>query len=160
MTATLLGRISLVCLTAIAAHSRAATAGARLVTENGYTGCIELSNGEARIVLEPNLGGRVLHYQLAGKEALYVDPAQDGAIYDPAKTMGDPPGGRMDIGPETTMARHPTLFLGKWTGEITGERSARLTSQRDPGLDIVLVRDFQLAAQGAHVTVTQPAFAS
>src|SRR5207244_1198901 len=65
------------------------------------------------------------------------------------------PGGRFDVGPETTLPRHPTLFLGKWTGEITGERAARLTSQQDPGLDLILTRDFQLAAQGSHVVVTQ-----
>jgi hypothetical protein len=32
----------------------------------GYEGCIELSNANTRGVIEPNLSGRVLHYQLNG----------------------------------------------------------------------------------------------
>ena len=52
-------------------------------------------------------------------------------MYEPGKRGIDPSGGRFDIGPEMTIPRHPALWLGKWTAEITGPRQARLTSVED-----------------------------
>lgn len=154
-------RFSCSCATvlfiAVTASALAATApGARLVRESGYDNCVELSNGDTRVVLEPNVGGRVLRYQYKGAEALFQDAAEDGVLHDPQGTRRlTPTAGRFDIGPETTLPRHPTLLLGRWTAEITGPRSARLTSQRDPELDVVLTRDFTLAAEGSHLVCTQ-----
>ena len=45
-------------------------AGSRIVAERKYPGCIELSNDSVRVVLEPNLGGRVIAYELNGKNVL------------------------------------------------------------------------------------------
>jgi hypothetical protein len=132
-----------------------AHAGARIVRENGYEGCIELMNGETRVVLEPNLGGRVLRYEFKGGQVLFLDPAEDGAVYQPDGPTPMATAGRFDIGPEHTLARHPTLFLGRWTAEITGDRAARLTSQQDPTLGLILTREFKLAAQGSHLVCTQ-----
>jgi hypothetical protein len=130
--------------------------GAHVITSNGYEGCIELSNPTTRVVLEPNLGGRVLQYQFHGVEALYQDPKHDGRLYDPANTEGlHPPGGRFDIGPEFTVPKHPQLFYGKWTAEITGHRSARLTSPKDLETGVQLIRDFRLEATTSHLSCTQ-----
>ncbi|MGH7943395.1 MAG: hypothetical protein ACREF9_00070 [Opitutaceae bacterium] len=147
--------MTLVFAGVLAMSASAAPQGARLVRENGYDGCIELSNVVTRVVLDPNLGGRVLRYQLEGAEVLFQDPSEDGVIYQPGGRSVLPSAGRFDIGPETTLPRHPTLYVGRWTGEITGDRAARLTSQRDPALDLVLTREFKLAAQGSHLVCTQ-----
>lgn len=134
----------------------AAPIGARVVAENGYTNCIELANATTRVVLEPNLGGRVLHYQLNGVEVLYQNASHDGRVYDPKNTTGlHPPGGRFDVGPERAVPRHPTLFFGRWTAEITGDRAARMTSQDDKATGLRLVRDFRLDAEGSHLVCTQ-----
>lgn len=45
----------------------------RIITENEFKNCIELSNKTVRVVLEPNIGGRVLKYELNGINILYVD---------------------------------------------------------------------------------------
>lgn len=148
---------SILCLalvSATAAFAASSRQGARVIRESGYDNCIELTNADTRVVLEPNLGGRVLRYQFKGAEVLFQDPAEDGATLQPGRNL-TVTAGRFDIGPEHTLPRHPTLFVGRWTGEITGERSARLTSQRDPTLGIVLVRDFTLAAQGSYLKCTQ-----
>jgi hypothetical protein len=52
--------------------------------------------------------------------------------------------GRFDIGPELTSTPHPKLWSGEWTGAITGDTSARLTSQPDDATGLQLVRDFEL----------------
>lgn len=130
------------------------TPGARIVEQNGYSGCVELSNKRVRVVLEPNCGGRVLVYALDGKNVLYVDPKQDGWTFDGTQRI-DPSGGRFDIGPEHTTARHDALWLGMWTAEITGPRSARMISPEDPDLGIQLIRAFTLAFKSTHLRCTQ-----
>jgi len=128
--------------------------GAQFVDARGYRGCILLENATTRVLLEPNCGGRVIEYSCDGKNAIYVDPKHDGFVYDGTKEI-DPCGGRCDIGPECTNPKRLNLWLGRWTGEIRGPRQARLTSLPDGATGVQLVRDFELAATGAHVRFTQ-----
>ncbi|MEI7423844.1 MAG: hypothetical protein WCK18_17200 [Prolixibacteraceae bacterium] len=128
--------------------------GVRVVVENKYPDCIELSNRTTRVVLEPNLGGRVLKYELNGKNVLFVDPKDDGRIWEKGVSI-HPCGGRSDFGPEKTVPSHPLLFMGKWTGKITGTRQAELISQKDSITGVQLVRRFKLAENGSLLEFTQ-----
>jgi len=127
--------------------------GTRIITERQYPGCIELSNDSVRVVLEPNLGGRVLAYELHGKNVLYVDDAQDGLIYE-GKSL-HPTAGRCDIGPEKTVPPHPLLYFGKWKASITGDREAEMISQKDSTTGVQLIRRFKLAKTGSRLEFTQ-----
>jgi hypothetical protein len=129
--------------------------GARFVSEHGYAGCIELRNATTRVLLEPNLGGRVLGYALDGVEALYHDPKFDGATRDTPGRAALIPGGRFDVGPEFVLPPRPDLWLGRWRAEITGEQAARLTSEVDRTTGLQLVREFRLARTTSHLTCTQ-----
>ena len=133
----------------------AAMEGTRMMDAHGYTGCVELSNGDCRVVLEPNFGGRVLSYSLHGKEVLYVEEAQNGWVMKPGVEGPDPCAGRCDIGPEQTLPQRPTLWRGRWTAAITGPRAGRMTSQKDPDAHARIVRDFVLAERGGHLEFTQ-----
>jgi hypothetical protein len=116
---------------------------AQVVAYHGYQKAVELTRGNAKAVLCPEVGGRVLEFSVGGKNAMWLDPAE--AQWKP----GQPPqasAGRIDIGPEMTTPRHQKLWSGEWTAEITGESSARLTSQRDDATGVQLVRDFELSA--------------
>lgn len=128
--------------------------GSRIITERNYPNCVELSNDSVRVVLEPNLGGRVLAYELNGKNVLYVDDAQDGKVYEPGKYI-HPSGGRSDIGPEKTIPPHPSLFLGRWEARITGEREAEMISQKDTATGVQLIRKFKLDKSGSRLEFTQ-----
>jgi hypothetical protein len=121
----------------------------------GYTGCVLLENADTRVILEPNCGGRVLAYAWKGENAIAVDPAQNGWTWTPGGETISPPGGRMDIGPEMLIPKHPALWLGRWQAEIIGPRAARLTSQPDEPTGVQLVREFRLAADSSRLTVTQ-----
>jgi hypothetical protein len=130
--------------------------GTSLVDCHGYTGCIQLENADVRIILDPNCGGRVLEYSYRGKSVIYMDPAQDGWMLGGAGRRSiDPSGGRCDIGPEGIVTRHNDLWLGKWKAEITGARSARLTSVADTTSGFQLVRDFKLDKNSSLITFTQ-----
>ena len=63
--------------------------------------------------------------------------------------------GRFDIGPERILPRRNALFRGPYKGEITGARSARLTSSKDLSSGFQIVREFSLAAERPHLICKQ-----
>ena len=117
---------------------------ARVAPFYGYDDCIRLENQKTRVTLCPAAGGRVLEYALNGKNALYLPPGQEGWVYEPGHEQWWLYAGRFDIGPEQVIAKHPQLFMGRWNGEITGLRSARLTSVKDKPTGVQLIREFTL----------------
>ena len=137
------------------AWSEKTPAGALWVTSHGYSGCVQLENENVRVILEPNMGGRVVEYAWKGINALHEDPSLDGYIYKPGNPSVEPSGGRCDIGPEEIIARHPALWLGTWKAEITGPRSARMTSVEDKNTGAQLIRDFRLDKNSSHLRFTQ-----
>jgi len=127
----------------------------KVVSHSGYSDCIELINESTRVVLCPAAGGRVLEYSLGGKNSLYLDPKQDGWVYKPGKGEIDPWGGRFDIGPEKIVPKHPDLWLGKWTSQIMGARSAKLISVEDEATGVQLIREFVLDKTSSRLMCTQ-----
>ena len=126
----------------------AAAEGAKVISFYGFKDCIELKNKTARAVLCPASGGRVLKFSINGRNALWLDPNEAG------KPNGAS-AGRFDIGPERMLPRRNALFRGPYRGEITGARSARLTSGKDPSSGFQIVREFSLAADRPHLICKQ-----
>jgi len=129
--------------------------GARVVKFYGYADCIRLENKTTRVILCPAAGGRVLEYSLHGKNALYLPPGDEGWTYEPGGKRGSVTAGRFDIGPEQTIPKHPHLWMGRWTGEITGPRSVRLVSMKDKPTGVQLIRDFTLDQSSSKLTCRQ-----
>ena len=63
---------------------------------------------------------------------LYLPEGDEGWRYSPESGRGPMHAGRFDIGPEKVVRRGNILWMGPWKGEITGDRSAKLTSEYDP----------------------------
>ncbi len=129
--------------------------GASVVTFYGYDDCIQLRNDHVSVVLCPAAGGRVLEYSLDGENVLYLPPGDEGWRYGPESKRGSMNAGRFDIGPEKVVRRGKILWMGAWKGEITGTRSARLTSEFDPVSGVRLIRDFQLHPSTSQLRCTQ-----
>lgn len=125
---------------------------AKFIRYLNYDKAIQLTNQHTKVVLCPQAGGRVLEYSWNGKNSLYLDEKE--AEWKPGRP-GPSSAGRFDIGPELVILRRPTLWSGEWTGEITGPRSARLTSQRDEATGVQLVRDFELDETTSRLSCTQ-----
>ena len=126
--------------------------GGKFITYFGYTSAIELTNSSVKVVLCPEVGGRVLEYSLKGKNSLYLSDAEK------SWRPGDPPqgsAGRFDIGPELVIPQRKILWSGAWKGEIIGPRHARLTSPDDSSTGTRLVRDFVLDASNTKLSCTQ-----
>jgi len=133
------------------AMSQTTPEGTAWVSYRGSDGCVELSNGTTRVVLEPNVGGRVVEYSLNGQNSLYQSPEK------PAEGVrGErPDAGRFDIGPEMTSPPRPQLWQGKWKAEIIGPGAARLTSEKDTSSGIQLIREFRLDRNSSHLSCIQ-----
>jgi hypothetical protein len=127
---------------AIGLSAAALEPGARAVPSHGYAKTIVLTHGDARAVLSPEAGGRVLEFSRGGKDAMWFDAGEAERLPGQGERSS---AGRFDIGPELTTPRHPALWGGDWTGEITGECSARLTSQPDEATGVQLTREFELS---------------
>jgi hypothetical protein len=121
---------------------------ARIAPSHGYAEAIELARGKARAVLCPEAGGRVLEFSVGGKQALWFDEQERKRQPGQAPPLS---AGRFDFGPELVTPAHPKIWSGQWNAAITGDSSARLTSQRDEASGVQLVRDFELADAGALV---------
>lgn len=117
------------------------TGSAKVVTFHNYSQAIELKRGNAKTILSPQAGGRVLEFSVDGKHALFMDEQEKA--WQPGK-LGQITAGRFDYGPELTVIAHPRLWSGDWTGEITGPCSAKLTSPKEENAGIQLVREFDL----------------
>ena len=103
-------------------------------------GSIVLDNGDARVVISPAKGGRVMEYSWKGKNAL--EPVEEGS-------------GRFDIGPEKVIPKRRELWEDPWKGEITGGLSARVTSVEHEATGVQLVRDYALDSSGSRFIATQ-----
>ena len=125
---------------------------AKTIASHGYAQAIELRRGDARVVLCPEAGGRVLEFSLAEQDAMWFDPEETKR----EGSRGRDSAGRFDFGPELTTPAHPQLWSGKWSAEITGDAAARLTSQRDEASGVQLLRDFELREVAAGGTSTAP----
>jgi hypothetical protein len=139
----------------MATEEQATMEGVQTIDAFGYSGCLAIENGQTRVVLGPHAGGRVLEYAVAGQNALYLDPTHAGWTYTPGAATLNPSGGRCDIGPEHTIPRHPSLWLGPWSAESVGPRHVRMTSEDDPATGVRLVRDFSLDPASTRLSFTQ-----
>ena len=129
--------------------------GTSFVNFAGYENCVKLENETTVVILGPHAGGRILSYTLNGKESLFRNTAQDGWMASNDTNPVNVSAGRFDIGPEHTIPKHPKLWRGPWQIEITGPRQARMTSLKDDATGVQLTRDFTLAEENAHLSVTQ-----
>lgn len=126
----------------VTAHRGTPTTAAKFAPFQGFDQAIELKVGDARAVLCPQVGGRVLEFSINGHDAMWLDPKErEWRPGQPSLSSA----GRFDFGPELTTASHPKLWSGAWTGEILkGEARARLISQKDEATGIQLTRTFTL----------------
>ena len=75
---------------------------AEFIAYHGYSQAIELKNSTTRVVLCPQVGGRVLEYSLNGDNVLHLSAAEKN--WKPGMKPQSS-AGRFDIGPEYTIPK-------------------------------------------------------
>ena len=102
-------------------------------------------------------GGRILKYELNGRNALYLAD-ESGWSPDLPGIKKELSAGRFDMGPEQLQMRGDTTWQGPWTVEATGDRQATMTSLVDPQSGMQVTRTIALAKDSSHLRVTQTVF--
>ncbi|WP_202921526.1 hypothetical protein [Anatilimnocola aggregata] len=129
----------------VASSALSAEPAAKVISSHGDANAIELVRGESRALLT-TFGGRALEFSRAGKQALWLDDKEQQPEAGKPRPMS---AGRFDIGPELTIAPHPQLWSGPWSGKVSGESAAQLISVKDEATGMQLTRDFELKAGGS-----------
>lgn len=132
-----------------------AVEGVESLEYRGFKGCYRLSNSKASVILVPESGSRVLAYSIADRNVMYENRAFDGKSLATMTESFDPDGGRFDLGPEITIPRHLSLWIGAYEAQVVGDRRVRLTSEKDPATGCQIVRDFALDKDSSHLRVEQ-----
>lgn len=117
---------------------------ARVTKFAAYDQAIEMQQGDVRVVLCPQAGGRVLEFSLAGKQALYLDEVKERE-WRPGAKGAAMTAGRFDYGPELVVTPHPQIWSGMWTAKIIGSLEVELTSPREEAAGVQVRRTFRLA---------------
>jgi hypothetical protein len=109
---------------------------------------IKISNGEIQVVVDIEVGGRVVEYSKNGNNVLFD------------KTSGDykysgPDGGRCDFGPERIAPPRPETWLGEW--EVTEKKPnyIKIKSQVANAAGVQLIREFTLEPNSSHLLFKQ-----
>jgi len=123
-----------------------------------FQNCPVLKNDRTRVVLCPELGGRVLEYSLDGKNSLFVSRADyndgsDSSTHD--RWQHDPSAGRFDIGPEQVVPSRKELFLGRWKSQSASALAIELISEPCVAAGVRLTRSFELSPVSSRLVCTQ-----
>lgn len=129
--------------------SMAAPVESRTFTYRGWGGSIELTAGDHRLIVVPELGGRILHYSFEGGDILFENKGNDGKRYSRIKNWFPAGGYQLDIGPELgNPPGHNELWLGEEKVSQAGPGRLRLTSPDSPGAGVRLEKDIMLRPDG------------
>jgi len=115
----------------------------------GYRDCIVLKNRVCRAVVTGERGCRLLEFSFQGENPIfaYSKPAD--------RYWFSPTGGRMDIGPELPVPKHPSVWGGTWTGKRTSPLSMVWKSPEDPAAPFEVTREFSLDERLPKLTIRQ-----
>lgn len=127
----------------------------KVVESLGYTSCYEIRNEHCRVVLDPNVGGRVLVYELEGKNVLWVNESLNGRLWEGGEDRFEACAGRFDIGPTHLIPKRYKFFLGRWSAEVIDDFSVKMISQVDSTLGVQLSRTFSLHPKTTHLSCEQ-----
>lgn len=165
------GRVLLAVAALVLAAPPAQTASApAIVEQTTYRGwnAYKLSNGLVTLYVVPDIGGRVIQYELAGHPFLFVNPALAGRVFPPEENGGGKGGWKNYGGSKLWPAPQgwerddqwpgppdPVLDGGVYRGEITrveaGQAAVTVTSPADPRTGVQLARTITLAPGGTQV---------
>ncbi|HSH96189.1 MAG TPA: hypothetical protein VK968_18735 [Roseimicrobium sp.] len=148
----------LVAIISISTMAAELPVGVEVGRYNGWDDAVTLQgkDAEARAVITPSAGGRIVEYSLDGDSILYQAPGTGG------KTLANTPDGfavsgyQIDLGPEILgVPKHETLWLGPWSAKPSRDYGVTLTSLADPALGVQIVKEIVIDPDAGDLGINQ-----
>ena len=130
------------------------------LTHTGWEGALMLSAPSAvvKAVVVPAIGGRIVHYSLAGENILWENPGGFGKTLANT-TEGFYVGGyQCDLGPELrrpVIPSHRALWMGVHQGAAHKNYSVKTISEPDTALGIQMEKEIVMDADTGELGITQ-----
>lgn len=124
----------------------------------GWLGSVTLTaeDVEAKAIVVPAVGGRIVHYSLEGQNILWEPDGVEGKTLE--TSVGDLGAGghQCDLGPEIRgIPRHSLLWAGQYRSATPRNYSAGVTSTPDPAVGIQMSREVILDPETGDLGITQ-----
>jgi len=147
----------LVALILLQSHDSALPEGIRKATVRGWSNCYILSNGRVTATTCPEVGGRILQYQLGDDKVLAEQRRHDGRTLATHGKYFHPGGYQLDVLPylDRRTPGYDDQRAGPWGVEITGAYGMRLSSSRTNPLGFRLTKTLSMDRETGALTVAQ-----
>lgn len=117
---------------------------------------INATEKPVQAVIVPAVGGRVVHFSLNGENILFENAAAQGRTMSARQEELWLGGYQCDVGPPGRgLPAHLQLSQGRAEWKLKGDFAARVSSQPDHSLGIVIEKDFLLAPDTGEFGVAQ-----
>ncbi len=128
-------------------------------TYHGWDRAYRMGNGDATLVLVPQIGGRIMAYSLTGSETLfYQNPDEFGKLYDITPQPWHNYGGyKVWNAPQDRWGWPPDPWLdyGPYSVQILGPLKVRTRGAPSFETGIVYTREIEMAESGSRVSINQ-----
>jgi hypothetical protein len=131
--------------------------GITMGTVRGWSDCYLISNGQVTATICPQVGGRILQYQL-GKDRVFAEQRKfDGKILAPKEKPFHPGGYQLDVIPFVSRETpgYSELKAGPWAVEVLGPYQLRLSSSPTSPLGFHLTKTLTMDPKTGALTVDQ-----
>lgn len=132
---------------------------ARYVSYRGWDRAVMMTNGTAKVIVNPQYGGNVIYFgpDDMSFNLMWADTVVNGwSIDDFLKTRRSPDAGRFDIGNERkTEYIHDSIWAGCYAVEEISAREVVITSPPSKEMGIVVSRRFLLDRDSSILKVCQ-----
>ena len=120
----------------------------------GWNGGLVMRGGDAKVVVVPAVGGRVLNFSLNGENILF-DPDLKGRTLLNSSNFS-PGGYQLDVGPELRgISDHEWLWQGPWGWRVPRPFTIHTYSQPELALGVQLEKEFVIDPDSGELGVMQ-----
>ena len=131
--------------------------GIRKGAVRGWSDCYFLSNGRVTATICPQVGGRILQYQLGDDTVVAEQRQYDGKTLATHGKCFHPGGYQLDVLPylDRKTPGYDDQRVGPWDVEVIGPHSLRLSSSRTSPLGFHLTKTLSMDRETGALTVAQ-----
>jgi hypothetical protein len=120
----------------------------------GWSDGLVMRGGDAKVVVVPSVGGRVLNFSLNGENILFDPDLKGRTLLNSSNFSAG--GYQLDLGPELRgIPNHPWLWQGPWGWRVPRPFTVHTYSQPELTVGVQLEKEFVIDPDSGDLGVTQ-----